>query len=79
MITVFLTSVFFKPFLTIAGKCVQPKTLLRSSGGAGWFSCLLSVREHIQVKGHQWRRTELADLLRKHGGKTSAKLKAAGN
>ena len=37
MITVILTSVFFKPFLTVAGKCVQPKTLLRSSGGAGWF------------------------------------------
>jgi hypothetical protein len=37
MITVFLTSVFLKPFLTVAGKCVQPKTLRRSSGGAGWF------------------------------------------
>ena len=26
----------------------------------------------------QWKRTELADLLRKHGGKTKKELKAAG-
>ena len=38
MITVFLTSVFFKPFLTVAGKCGKHKTLRRSSGGVGWFS-----------------------------------------
>ena len=38
MITVFLTSAFFKLFLTVAGKCGQPKTLRRSSGGVGWFS-----------------------------------------
>jgi len=27
----------------------------------------------------QWKQTEIADLLRKHGGKTGEELKAAGN
>ena len=51
MITVFLTSVFFKPFLTVAGKCVQPKTLRRSSGGEGWFSFVLYHHFHAGFGG----------------------------
>jgi len=51
MITVFLTSVFFKPFLTVAGKCVQPKTLRRSSGGVGWFICIRPKASYDYIFG----------------------------